>query len=159
MQNIGLAREIAHEYVNRCPDSYEVLENYALMGLARAIERYDPSNGAKLSTFSRRYILGEIRHYLRDHIKSVKIPRAWQEWYEACHRYHSALEAAYNRGSRPFPPPPITEIDQMLRTAHHYGGTVGSAKPPLNVTWEEIEQAISRKIYSLDATLDERQSS
>lgn len=155
IDNIGLARAIAHDYVKKSPEPYEVLENLALTGLSRAIEQYDPSKQVRLSTFSRRYIQGEIQHYLRDHIKSVRIPRSWQEWYEAVIRYHRRLEDAYNRGDRSIPAPPIVQIDEMFRSPSARGLMVGPIKPPAGVSWAEIEEAMNRKVYSLDAMIQE----
>ncbi len=41
------------------------LEQVGYMGLLKAIERFDPAAGVKLTTFAVKWIMGEIRMYLR----------------------------------------------------------------------------------------------
>jgi RNA polymerase sigma-B factor len=46
--------------------SDEDLKQAAYEGLLKAIKRFDPSRGTKFSTYAVHYIVGEIRHELRD---------------------------------------------------------------------------------------------
>ncbi|NEO27545.1 MAG: sigma-70 family RNA polymerase sigma factor, partial [Kamptonema sp. SIO4C4] len=75
--NIGLVRKEAHHWVNQCNESYEDLLQVGCLGLIRAIERFDLSKGNAFSSFAIPYIRGEIQHYLRDKVTSVRIPRRW----------------------------------------------------------------------------------
>ncbi|MDB9312783.1 RNA polymerase sigma factor SigF [Spirulina sp. CS-785/01] len=77
--NIGLVRKEAHHWVNQCSESYEDLLQVGCLGLIRAIERFDLSKGHAFSSFAVPYIRGEIQHYLRDKVTSVRIPRRWLE--------------------------------------------------------------------------------
>ena len=45
---------------------YEDLFQYGCMGLVKAIDRFDPSYGARFSTYAVPVILGEVRRFLRD---------------------------------------------------------------------------------------------
>lgn len=77
----GLVRKMAYKFVHQCHEPYEDLEQIGYLGLIRAIERFDPSQGYAFSSFAVPYIRGEILHFLRDRSTLVKIPRRWQELY------------------------------------------------------------------------------
>jgi RNA polymerase sigma-B factor len=77
--NAGLVRKIAHRVSHQCSEPYEDLEQIGYLGLIRAIERFDPSQGCAFSSFAVPYIRGEMLHFLRDRGTTVKIPRRWQD--------------------------------------------------------------------------------
>ena len=77
--NIGLVRKVAHQICRKCAEPYEDLEQIGYLGLIRAIERFDPLQGAAFSSFAIPYIRGEMLHYLRDKGSMMRIPRRWQE--------------------------------------------------------------------------------
>ncbi|MBR8830264.1 MAG: RNA polymerase sigma-F factor [Chroococcopsis gigantea SAG 12.99] len=79
--NIGLVRQVAHRISHQCSEPYEDLEQIGYVGLIRAIERFNPSQGCAFSSFAIPYIRGEILHYLRDKGSVMRIPRRWQELY------------------------------------------------------------------------------
>jgi DNA-directed RNA polymerase specialized sigma subunit len=60
-----------HKY--RCVD-VEDLYSLGLIGLLKAVRRFDPSKGFKFSTIALPFILGEWRHYIRDHNFWLKAP-------------------------------------------------------------------------------------
>jgi|SRR5579885_1518707 len=71
----NLARKVAHREAAQCPEPFEDLEQLAIIGLLKAIDRFEPSKGNAFSSFAVPYIRGEIQHFLRDHWSHVKIPR------------------------------------------------------------------------------------
>lgn len=73
--NDGLARKVAHQQSQLCPEPYDDLLQLARLGLLKAIERFDPTIGNALSSFAVPYIRGEIQHYLRDKWGAVRVPR------------------------------------------------------------------------------------
>ena len=75
----GLVRKMAHKFSYQCNEPYEDLEQVGYLGLIRAIERFDPSQGYAFSSFAVPYIRGEMLHFLRDRCTLLKIPRRWQE--------------------------------------------------------------------------------
>lgn len=77
--NAGLVRKIAHRVSHQCSEPYEDLEQIGYIGLIRAIERFDPSQGCAFSSFAVPYIRGEMLHFLRDRGTALKIPRRWQD--------------------------------------------------------------------------------
>lgn len=66
-QNLGLAREVAHRWSGQCSEPYEDLYQIAVIGLIKAVERFDRNKGAAFSSLAVPYIEGEIKHFLRDH--------------------------------------------------------------------------------------------
>jgi RNA polymerase sigma-B factor len=76
--NLGCVRKEAYRWAGRSTESYEDLVQVGSLGLIRAIERFDLSQGYALTSFAVPFIQGEIRHYLRDRQSLVRIPRRWQ---------------------------------------------------------------------------------
>ncbi|HEY9861867.1 MAG TPA: sigma-70 family RNA polymerase sigma factor, partial [Candidatus Obscuribacterales bacterium] len=70
--NAGLVRKIAHQVSHQCAEPYEDLEQIGHLGLIRAIERFNPSQGCAFSSFAVPYIRGEMLHFLRDRGNTVK---------------------------------------------------------------------------------------
>jgi len=74
--NRDLARKIAHRWQRQCTEPYEDLEQIAVIGLIKAVDRFNPSENAAFSSFAVPYIQGEIQHFLRDQWGTApKIPR------------------------------------------------------------------------------------
>ncbi|MEB3163074.1 MAG: sigma-70 family RNA polymerase sigma factor [Prochlorothrix sp.] len=73
--NQGLVHKIAHRVSYQCPEPFEDLVQLGHLGLMRAIERFDPSQGCAFSSFAVPYIRGEMLHFLRDRSATLKIPR------------------------------------------------------------------------------------
>src|ERR671916_985120 len=74
---LPMVRQLAARYAGRTPR--EDLVQAGLLGLTKAIDRYDPSRGHALSGYAVPTVLGEMRRYLRDHAWSVRVPRGLQE--------------------------------------------------------------------------------
>ena len=51
------------------------------------MENFDPSKNTSFTTYSSSHIIGEIKHYLRDKIKILKIPRRLQEQHYKIQKY------------------------------------------------------------------------
>lgn len=58
--------------------SEDDLEQVAMLGMLRALERYDPSIGS-FEPYAARTISGELKKHLRDRAWSVRLPRSLQE--------------------------------------------------------------------------------
>jgi len=78
-ENINLARFVAHKVASKVPIPYEELEQIASMGLIVAVERYDPTIGAKFSTFAIPLITGRLLNFVRDSSNVIKLPRKYHE--------------------------------------------------------------------------------
>src|SRR5204862_2941683 len=51
----------------------------ALLGLVKAVDRFDPAVHVRFTTFATPTILGELRHHLRSHGWYIHVPRGMQE--------------------------------------------------------------------------------
>lgn len=80
--NLGLVRQEAYRWVQRCPESFEELVQIGSLGLIAAIDRFELERGKAFSSFAVPYIRGEIQHYLRDRSGTVRVPRRWAELHQ-----------------------------------------------------------------------------
>lgn len=70
----NLARFLAGRFINS-GEPLEDLVQVAIIGLIRAIDRYDPERGLRFDTFAAPTIIGEIKHHFRDNKWLLKVPR------------------------------------------------------------------------------------
>jgi RNA polymerase sigma-B factor len=135
--NAGLVRKIAHRVSHQCAEPYEDLEQIGYLGLIRAIERFNPSQGCAFSSFAVPYIRGEMLHFLRDRSSTVKIPRRWQQLNKAGQKAREELAEAFGRQ------PTDEEIAAKLGVS-------------LN-EWRESKMATKNRLpLSLDATISQQ---
>lgn len=76
--HLPLVRYLARRYQSRGVPSEDVVQ-VGVIGLIKAIDRYDPDRGVALSTFATPTIVGEIKRHFRDHTWAVRVPRALQD--------------------------------------------------------------------------------
>jgi RNA polymerase primary sigma factor len=93
--NLRLVVTIAQDYLNLgLPFSDLVSEG--TMGLTKAVERFDPTNGAKLSTYAAWWIKQSIKLALSNQVKTVRLPIHLIEKIAKVRRV--ALEMAHDLG-------------------------------------------------------------
>lgn len=82
-QKILLAYKPLIEYIAKKlayrEEDFDDLAQVGSIGLLKALDNFDPSKNTSFTTYSSSHIIGEIKHYLRDKIKILKIPRRLQE--------------------------------------------------------------------------------
>jgi RNA polymerase sigma-B factor len=71
-------RRLAQRYARR-GEQLEDLTQVGCVGLIKAIDRFNGSYGASLTTYAAPNILGEIKRHFRDRGWSVRVPREVQE--------------------------------------------------------------------------------
>ncbi len=68
------ARKFVRESSERCD-----LEQVAAIGLIKAVDRFDESQGTPFEAFAWVFILGELMHYVRDCERALRIPRRMRD--------------------------------------------------------------------------------
>lgn len=76
--NIGLAEAVARRFGGR-GERHDDLLQVALVGLLKAVERFDPDRGVAFSSFATPTIEGELKRHFRDKRWAVRVPRRLQE--------------------------------------------------------------------------------
>jgi len=77
-RHMGLAAHIAKRY-HRSGTRDDDLRQVAMVGLVKAVDRFDPEYGASFSAFAGRTIEGELKRYFRDRTWTVRVPRGAKE--------------------------------------------------------------------------------
>jgi RNA polymerase sigma-B factor len=78
--HIGLAEYLARRFANR-GEPLDDLVQVALIGLVKAVNRFDPNRGVEFSTYATHTIAGELKRHFRDKGWAVRAPRRMQELY------------------------------------------------------------------------------
>lgn len=74
---LELARALARRFANR-NEPLDDLEQVAMLGVLKAVERFDPDRGIPFAAFAVPTVLGELRRHFRDHGWMVRVPRRIQ---------------------------------------------------------------------------------
>lgn len=69
-----LALHCARRFANK-GEPFDDLVQVAMLGLLKAVERYDPDHGATFATFAMPTMTGELRRHFRDTTWAVHVPR------------------------------------------------------------------------------------
>lgn len=77
-RHMGLATHIARRYA-RSGRRDDDLRQVAMVGLVKAVDRFDPEYGVAFSSFAGRTIEGELKRHFRDASWTVKVPRRAKE--------------------------------------------------------------------------------
>jgi len=106
-QYMPLARGLARRY-GRSSEPFEDLLQVALLGLLKALDRYDADRGHPFPSFAVPTILGEMRRYFRDSGWAVHVPRGAQE---RALKVREAQERLANRNGHA---PTVNELAEYL---------------------------------------------
>jgi RNA polymerase sigma-B factor len=126
-----LARSLARRY-GRSSEPFEDLLQVALLGLVKAVDRFDAQRGSPFQSFAVPTILGEMRRYFRDSGWAVHVPRGAQE---------RALK--------------VRDAQERISGAHGQAPTVGQLAEYLELDTEAVLDALQAirayETVSLDA--------
>jgi RNA polymerase sigma-B factor len=89
-RHLGLAIHVARRFAGggRGDDD---LRQVAMLGLVKAVDRFDPAHGTPFAAFAVRTIDGELKRYLRDKTWAVRVPRSAKELHLAVRRASDEL--------------------------------------------------------------------
>jgi RNA polymerase sigma-B factor len=73
-----LARSLARRF-SRAGTAGDDLSQVAMLGLVKAVDRFDPEAHVRFSSFAKPTILGELRHHMRSNGWYLHVPRGMQE--------------------------------------------------------------------------------
>jgi RNA polymerase sigma-B factor len=96
---LPLARHLAHRYPSG--NEREDVLQVASLALLKAVDRFDPDNGAAFTSFATPTILGEIKRYFRDHGWAVRVPRELQNLTLRIERVREELTGRLGRTPTP----------------------------------------------------------
>lgn len=71
--NIKLIMSIAKKF-SQCGMPLEDLVQYGVIGLSRALEKYDPNRGTRLSTYAVNWIYQSISRAVMEHARTIRLP-------------------------------------------------------------------------------------
>ncbi len=94
-RHMGLAAHIAKRY--RRSGSRDDLRQVAMVGLVKAVDRFDPEYGASFSAFAGRTIEGELKRHFRDKTWVVRVPRGAKELHLAVRKATDELSHELGR--------------------------------------------------------------
>jgi RNA polymerase sigma-B factor len=99
-EHVGLAEYLARRFADR-GESFDDLRQVALVGLLKAVERFEPDRGLRFSTFATPTIVGELKRHFRDRGWAVRVPRRVQELHLQLVKVVSTLSQELGRSPTP----------------------------------------------------------
>ncbi len=91
-----LALHCVNRFVRKGEPTDDLVQ-VAMLGLVKAIDRFDPARGFAFTTFAVPTILGELRRHFRDHTWAVRVHRAAKENYIAVRDARDTLTQVLGR--------------------------------------------------------------
>ncbi|MFI7139245.1 RNA polymerase sigma factor SigF [Streptomyces massasporeus] len=77
--NMSLVRYAAGRFRSRGAEEMEDIVQVGMIGLIKAIDRFELTRGVEFTSFAVPYIVGEIKRFFRDTTWAVHVPRRLQE--------------------------------------------------------------------------------
>jgi len=78
LQYANLVESIGRRFVAACEPLEDLIQE-GYIGLIASVDKYDAGKGVKFSTYATHFIIGQIKHHLRDKGKIIKEPAWLQE--------------------------------------------------------------------------------
>ncbi|GAA4605334.1 hypothetical protein GCM10023107_71640 [Actinoplanes octamycinicus] len=104
---LPLARHLSNRYANR-GEPRDDLYQVAVMGLIKAVDRFEADRGVDFAGFAIPTIIGELKRHFRDKTWSVRVPRRLQELRLAITTANNALTHDLGRS------PTVADIAEYL---------------------------------------------
>lgn len=78
-QMIPVVKNIAKTIARRATDPIEDMVQAGFIGLLKAIDNYSKNKNDNFRVYAGYFIIGEMKHYLRDKLNMIRVPRHIQE--------------------------------------------------------------------------------
>jgi len=98
--HMRLAEFLARRFAHR-GEALDDLRQVALVGLLKAVERFEPERGLQFSSFAMPTIVGELKRHFRDRGWAVRVPRRVQELHLELDRTIATLSQELGRPPTP----------------------------------------------------------
>jgi len=79
IQMVPVIKKIARTIARRSTDPIEDLVQAGFIGLLKAIDKYDINKNDNFRVYAGYLIIGEMKHFLRDKVSAIRVPRHIQE--------------------------------------------------------------------------------
>lgn len=106
-EHMVLVEQVVQEFKNS-GESEEQLKQVAYIGLLNAINLYKNQKGVTFEEYAKHLIEGEIRHFIREKHKKVKVPA----WLDMMNKFIDHIIIAYHRQFKKYPD--LKELSKML---------------------------------------------
>ncbi|MBP2404135.1 RNA polymerase sigma factor SigF [Streptomyces syringium] len=106
--NLPLVRYAAARFRSRNEPMEDVVQ-VGTIGLINAIDRFDPDRGVQFPTFAMPTVVGEIKRYFRDNVRTVHVPRRLHELWVQVNGASEDLTVLHGRS------PTTAEIAERLK--------------------------------------------
>jgi RNA polymerase sigma-B factor len=133
--NMSLVRFAAGRFRSRGPEEMEDIVQVGMIGLIKAIDRFELTREVEFTSFAIPYIVGEIKRFFRDTSWAVHVPRRLQEARVQLARATDELRSRLGRT------PTVKELSELMSLPEE----------------EVIEARLAANAYnstSLDATIN-----
>ncbi|MEV0238665.1 RNA polymerase sigma factor SigF [Streptomyces sp. NPDC050674] len=154
--NMSLVRYAAGRFRSRGPEEMEDIVQVGMIGLIKAIDRFELSREVEFTSFAVPYIVGEIKRFFRDTSWAVHVPRRLQEARVQLARANEELRSRLGRT------PTTKELSELMSLPEKEiveaqlasnGYTSASLDATISGS-EDGEAALADFIGSEDAALD-----
>jgi RNA polymerase sigma-B factor len=116
------------------------------LGLMNAVYNFDLSHGKEFLEYAENLIKGEIRHHIRDQVRSVPVPR----WMKDLNRQIEITEARLLRETGQLPS--LSELAEAVNITEEGLAEVFKARETMSYVSLNAEQRVNDPVFEIDIT-------
>ena len=146
-ENMGLVYSVAKRFMGRGCEKEDLIQ-IGVIGLIKAINKFDSSFDVQFSTYAVPMIMGEIRRFLRDD-GILKVSRTLKETAAKGRRTQEILQKRFDRE------PTITEISNECGISEDELAEAFDAVMPPDSIYESVYSNGGKEIQLMDTIADE----